>query len=305
MAIQLIECTPCFSEGRRHDVIDAILNPFRTTPGCHLLDHRSDGEENHLTISLAGRLGPVQEALMAAARIALETIDMNAYTGLHLGIGAVDMIPFAPVTNISMEACTTLARDFGRRLFHETEIPVYFFGEAAIRHERRCPADLRRGGYDLLKIEASAPKRRPDIGEPRLHPTAGATAVGVGKRPLYFHVNLRTADIAVAVKIAEAVTVHAGGPCHVKANARAIEDRDMTQIRFTILDPAVVPLYRILEMVRMEARGWGVEVALTDIPGMVSAGAFIQSAAYYLQAAGFHLDQVTELRLLAAMGDDT
>jgi|GEM_PF-3876775 len=240
MAIQLIECTPGFSEGRRHDVIEAIMHPFRTTPGCYLLDHRSDG----------------------------------------------------------MEACTAMARNFGRRLFHETEIPVYFFDNAAIRRERRCPVDLHRGGYDLLKIEASVPERRPDQGEPRRHPTAGATAIGAGKCPACLHVNLRTADLATAVG------VQAGGLCHVEGNARPLKNRDMVQVRFTISDPAATPLYRVLEMMRTEARGWGVEVAETDIPGMVSAGARIQSAAYYLQSTGFHLDQVTELRLLSAMGDE-
>jgi glutamate formiminotransferase len=304
MAIQLIECVPSFSEGRRPDVIEAITTPFRDTPGCHLLDHRADEEENRLEVSLAGRPGPVQEALMTAARVALETIDMNTHNGRHPRIGAVDAITFTPVENISMEACTALARDFGRRLYHETEIPVYFYGDAAMRPERRRLEDIRKGGYEILKIEASIPERQPDVGEPRLHPTAGAAAIGAGKPLVNLNINLRTTELDVAVKIADAVGAQAGGLCHVEGTGRFIEERGMVQVRLTVADPDLNPLYRVLEMVRMEARRWGVEVAKTDIPGMVPAAALIQSAAYYLQAAGFHLDQVTELRLLAAMGDD-
>lgn len=304
MATQLIECTPSFSEGRRADVIEAITAPFRNTPGCHLFNHRADEEQNRLTMSLAGRPVPVQEALMTAARIALETIDMNAHTGSRPQVGAVDVVPFTPVENISLEDCTTLARGFGRRLYQETEIPVYFYGSAAIRPERRRLEDIYNGGFELLKIEASIPERQPDVGEPRLHPTAGAALIGAGKPTVNLNVNLRTADLNVALRIADAVGGAAGGLCHVEEAGCFPEERGTVQVRFTVTDPDATPLYRVLEMVRMEARRWGVEVAETDIPGMVPATALIQSAAYYLQATGFNLDQVTELRLLQAMGED-
>lgn len=304
MATQLIECTPNFSEGRRPDVIEEITAPFRNTPGCHLLRYRADEEQNRLTIYLAGKPVPVQEALMTAARIALETIDMNAHTGSRPRIGAVDVIPFTPVENISMEACTTLARDFGRRLYQETEIPVYFYGAAAIRSERKRLEDIHNGGYELLKIEAAIPERQPDVGEPKLHPTAGATLIGAGKPVVNLNINLRTTDLNVALRIADAVGSQAGGLCHVEEAGCFPEERGTVQVRLTVTDPEMNPLYRALEMVRMEARRWGVEVAETDIPGMVPAAALIQSAAYYLQAAGFNLDQVTELRLLQAMGED-
>ena len=178
MAVQLIECVPNFSEGRRQDVIDEIVNCFKGKRGVYLLDHRADEDHNRLVISLVGAPAPIQEALLEAAKVALKHIDMNAHQGGHPRIGAVDVVPFTPIKGITMEECIELAHSFGERYYKETGIPVYFYEDAALRPERKRLEVIRKGQYEVLKDEAKTnPDRRPDIGEACLHPTAGATVI--------------------------------------------------------------------------------------------------------------------------------
>jgi glutamate formiminotransferase len=303
MAAQLIECVPNFSEGRRPEVIAAIVAPFQAAPGCHLLDHRADEDHNRLVVSLVGQPGPLQEALLAAAKVAVAHIDMATHRGAHPRIGAIDVIPFTPLRNIDMPACVALAHAFGRRFHEETGIPVYFYEEAALRPERKKLEVIRKGQYEALRDEVKTPQRRPDVGGPELHPSAGATVIGARKFLVAFNVNLRTTDIQVAKRIAAAVRASSGGFCHVKGIGLALADRGLVQVSLNLVDHDKNPLYRVLETVRMEARRWGVAVAETEVYGMLPAAALIDSAAYYLQIAGFDPAQVLELQLLETIGD--
>ncbi|MFY9940860.1 MAG: glutamate formimidoyltransferase [Desulfobacterales bacterium] len=302
MAAQLIECVPNFSEGRRPEVIAAIVEPFHKTPGCYVLDYRADENHNRLVVSLVGRPGPLQDALVAAARVAAAHIDMPSHRGGHPRIGAIDVIPFTPLKNIDMAGCVALAHAFGRRYCKETGIPVYFYEDAALRPERKKLEVIRKGQYEALRAEIKTPARRPDVGEAELHPTAGATVIGARKFLVAFNVNLKTTDVQVAKQIAAAVRASSGGFCHVKGIGLALADRGLVQVSLNLVDHDQNPLYRVLETVRMEARRWGVAVAETEVYGMVPAAALLNSAAYYLQVAGFDLAQVLELRLLDMMG---
>jgi len=294
----LIECVPNFSEGRNHGVIEEIVRPFKETKGCALLDYRADRDHNRLVVSLVGRPDPVQDALIQAAKAAVARIDLETHQGGHPRIGAVDVIPFVPLRNITMEACVTLAHDFGRRYYRETGVPVYFYEAAALRTERRRLEVIRKGQFEALKTEVADPQRHPDVGEPRLHPSAGATVIGARKFLIAFNANLGTDDIKVARRIAEAVRASSGGLCHVKGIGLALEERGLVQVSMNIVDYEKNALYRVVELIRMEARRWGVPLVETEVYGMIPAAALMDSAAYYMQLAGFDASQVVELRLL-------
>ena len=298
MAKQLIECVPNFSEGRNPKVIEAIVAPFRKTKGCVLLDYRADKDHNRLVVSLVGSPAPLQEALIQAAQVAITHIDMEKHEGGHPRIGAVDVIPFVPLQNIDMAACIGLAHDFGQRFNTATGVPVYFYEAAAMTPERKRLEAIRKGQYEVLKKEVTEPRRHPDIGAPKLHPTAGATVVGARKFLIAFNVNLSTVDVAIARKIAVAVRSSSGGLAHVKGIGLALEARGLTQVSMNIVDYEKNALFRVVEMIRTEARRWGVSIVETEVYGMVPAMALLESAAYYLQIADFDPGQVVELAML-------
>ena len=229
---------------------------------------------------------------------------MNAHQGGHPRIGAVDVVPFTPIKGISMEECIALAHNFGERYYKETGIPVYFYEDAAKRPERKRLEVIRKGQYEVLKDEAKTnPDRKPDIGEACLHPTAGATVIGARKFLVAFNVNLNTTDINIAKKIANTVRASSGGFCHVKGIGLALEERGITQVSMNLVDYEKNSLYRVLEMIRMEAKRWGVQVIETEVYGMIPVNAILESAAYYLQIADFDPAQVLELQLLDLMGE--
>lgn len=302
MSRPLVECVPNFSEGRRQEVIEAIVEPFKCTPGVYLFDYRADADHNRLVISLVGHPEEVQASLIAATKIAMDHIDLNSHQGAHPRIGAVDVIPFTPISGITMDECVTLARTFGERYQQETGIPVYFYEEAAIIPERKRLEVIRKGQYEVLKEEVKTkPERLPDLGGAALHPTAGASVVGARKFLVAFNINLGTTDLNVAKEIAKFLRASSGGFCHVKGIGLALEDRGgMAQVSMNLVDYEKNSIYRVLEMARMEARRWGVNVVETEIYGMVPAAALLDSASYYLQTA-IDPDQVLELRLLKKM----
>lgn len=304
MSKALVECVPNYSEGRRKDVIEAIVAPFKDRPGVYLFDYRADEDHNRLVVSLVGNPDALQDALIDSAKIAQSHIDMNSHQGAHPRIGAVDVIPFTPISGITMEECVQLARSFGERYHQETKIPVYYYEDAALIPERKKLEIIRKGQYEVLKEEVRTnPDRKPDVGPSELHPTAGATVIGARKFLVAFNVNLGTTDVEVAKKIASYVRASSGGFCHVKGIGLALEERGMVQVSMNLVDYEKNSLYRVLETIRMEAKRYGVSVVETEIYGMVPAGAILESAAYYLQVAGFDPDQVIEMRLLKMMGE--
>lgn len=294
----LVECVPNFSEGRRPEVIEAIVAPLCGRPGVRLLDRRADPDHNRLVVSLVGDPEPLAAALLESCRAAVAAIDLRTHRGAHPRIGAVDVVPFVPVRHCTMQECVELARAFGRRFHRATGVPVYFYEEAALRPDRRNLEDVRRGQFEALRGEIGRPERAPDVGEPAVHPSAGATAVGARRFLVAFNVNLASRDLAVAKAIAKAVRASGGGLPHVKAVGVDLADRGMVQVSMNLTDHAATPLHLALERVRSEARARGVEVAETEIYGMVPAAAMLDAASHYLQAAGFDPAQVIELRLL-------
>jgi glutamate formiminotransferase len=303
MAHQLIECVPNFSEGRRDEVIEAIVEPFRKKKGCALFDYRADKDHNRLVVSLGGEPDPVQEAILEAAKVAISTIDLAQHQGSHPRIGAVDVIPFVPLQNITMKECVDMAHLFGQRYYKETGVPVYFYEEAALKPERKRLEVIRKGQYEALKREVGNPERHPDVGEPTLHPSAGATVIGARKFLIAFNVNLGTDDVNVAREIAKVVRSSSGGLRHVKCIGLPLKGRGLVQVSTNIVDYEKYTLYRVLELIRMEAKRWNVPVKETEIYGMIPAAAIADSMSYYMQISGFDPSQVIELRLLQMLGD--
>lgn len=304
MASSWIECVPNFSEGRRQEVMEEILQPFRATPGCFLLDQRPDKDHNRLVVSLIGEPQALCRALLQAAKAAVERIDLNQHTGAHPRMGAVDVIPFVPLPGTSMESCIELARDFGRMLHQETGVPVYFYEEAALKPERKRLEMVRKGQFEGLREEISLPERHPDVGPARIHPTAGATAVGARKFLIALNVNLRSRDLRIAQNIAKAVRASSGGLGHVKAMGVDLAEQEMVQVSMNLVDFEKNPIYRVVEMVRTEARRWGVEVAGCEIQGLVPAAALLESAAFYLQLHDLEPSKVIEMALLELLGKE-
>lgn len=302
--VKLIECVPNYSEGRRTDVIEAIVRPFKDVKGCYLLDYRADPDHNRLVVSLVGEPEALEKALIKSAKIAIENIDLNNHQGAHPRIGAIDVIPFVPLRNISMEECVEFSRKFADLFHKETGVPVYFYEESALRADRRNLEVIRRGQYEALKKEITKPERHPDIGAPELHPTAGATVIGARKFLIAFNVNLHTKNVSVAKAIARAVRASSGGFSAVKAIGLELREKGMTQVSMNIVDFEKNAMYRVLELIKAEAKRWGVLVAETEVYGIVPAAALLDSASYYMQIAGFDPDQVIELRLLDLLGRD-
>jgi glutamate formiminotransferase len=300
----LFECVPNYSEGRRPQVIEAIVAPFRGRAGVHLLDHRADPDHNRLVVSLVGEPDALQESLLESARAAIAAIDLRAHTGAHPRIGAVDVVPFVPLMGAAMPDCVSLAREFGRRFNRETGVPVYFYEEAALRPERRRLEVVRKGQFEALRSGISSPDRHPDVGQARLHPSAGATAIGARPFLIAFNINLGSRDLAIAREIARSIRESSGGmPC-VKAVAVDLAARGLVQVSITITDMKEAPLHAVLERVREEARRRGIEVVETEIYGMVPAAALIDCAVRSLKLAGFDPTQVLELRLLDLAGQE-
>jgi glutamate formiminotransferase / 5-formyltetrahydrofolate cyclo-ligase len=304
MARHLIECVPNFSEGRRPEVIDAIVAPFQGRKGCYLLDHRADPDHNRLVVSVVGQADPIQEALLEASLVAVEKIDLNRHRGAHPRIGAIDVIPFIPLRNIAMEDCVQLAHRFGHRFQQATGVPVFFYEEAALRPQRTALEVIRKGQYEVLRAEVTQPDRHPDIGDPLLHPTAGATIIGARKFLIAFNVNLATTNLEAAKQIAKAIRSSSGGLGSVKGIGLALEGRGMVQVSMNVVDHEKNALYRLVEFIRMEAKRWGVAIAETEVYGMVPAAALLDSISYYMQTARFDPGQVIELAILEQLGSE-
>lgn len=297
----LIECVPNFSEGRRPEVVDEIVRTVRQIDGVTLLDFSRDETHNRSVVTFAGAAEPVVRAATAAVGRALELIDMEQHTGAHPRIGAVDVIPFVPLGTTRMEECVDLARRFGEQIAKLFDLPVYLYGEAALRPEHRRLADLRRGQYEGLKTEiGTVPERDPDYGPKRLHPRGGAVAVGARKPLIAFNVNLATDDMTIARRIAETIRESSGGLPAVQAMAVLLENPDeprYAQVSMNLVDWEQTGIARAVDEIRRLARKAGTDIDHCELIGLAPAGALLEVAADSLGLRNFSADQALELRL--------
>ncbi|MCH8093428.1 MAG: glutamate formimidoyltransferase [Chloroflexi bacterium] len=295
--MKLVECVPNFSEGRKAEVLDAIAASIESVPGVRLLDRHSDVDHNRTVITFIGPPKAAAEAAYACVSKAAELIDLDAHEGQHPRLGATDVVPFVPIQEVTMEECVVLARELGQRVAHELGIPVYLYEAAATRPDRVNLADIRRGEYEGLKASiANDPDRAPDFGPKKLGP-AGATVVGARKPLIAFNVNLTTDDVEVAKQIAKRVRHSDGGLAYVKALGLLVDGR--AQVSMNLTDFARTSIYRVVEMVRVEADSFGVEIHSSELVGLIPQAALIDTAAGYLQLDKLLPEQIIESHLVA------
>ncbi len=294
---QIVQCVPNISEGRRPEVVERVVDQIRQTPGVQLLDYSSDYDHNRSVITFVGDLASVQEAAFQLTKEAVQLINMEEHQGAHPRIGAVDVIPFIPIEEVTMQECVQAAVSLAERINSELGVPTYLYGEAATRPERRDLSNIRKGQYEGLKEAIAQEERHPDYGEPRLHPTAGATVVGARLPLIAFNVNLGTDRKEVADHIARCVRERSGGFRNVKAMGVVLEERRQVQVSMNLENYLETPIYRVLETIRREAARFGVPVVGTEIVGLVPQKALLDVAAWYLQLESFQPQQVLENRL--------
>jgi glutamate formiminotransferase len=298
---KIVECIPNFSEGRRTEVIDQIIAAIKSVPGAVLLDRESDPNHNRSVITYVAEPDVVVDSAIAAAAKAAELIDLNKHSGEHPRMGATDVIPFVPIAGVAMDECVALARSCGERMWSELGIPVYLYEKAATRPERENLANVRKGQFEAIRDEiATNEGRRPDFGDPIVHPTAGITAVGARPPLIAYNVNLGTSDVEIANKIARAVRHQSGGLRYVKALGFELKDCGLVQVSMNMVNYEGTPLFRAFEMIKREAERYGVPVVGSEIVGLVPQRALNAVADFYLQLEKFSEDQILEHRLAAA-----
>ncbi len=296
---KIVECVPNFSEGRRKEIIEEIIDQVRKRKDVKLLDYSSDPDHNRTDVTFIGEPQSVKEAALDLAIKCVELIDMNKHRGEHPRMGAIDVVPFIPVYNVTMEECVKLAHEFAKEFSEKTGVPCFMYEEAATRPDRKNLADVRRGEFEGLKEAIGKdPDKVPDYGPNKIHPTAGATAVGARFFLVAFNVNLGTSDIEIAKEIAKAVRHSSGGYRYVKAMGFEIKERGIVQVSMNLTNYQKTPIFRVFETIKNEAERYGVPVIGSEIVGLVPLEALIMVADHYLRLENFSIDQVLEKRLL-------
>jgi glutamate formiminotransferase / formiminotetrahydrofolate cyclodeaminase len=300
---RLVECVPNFSEGRDAARVEAIVAAMREVPGVYLLDRESDADHNRSVVTLAGEPEAVAEAALRGVEKAAELIDLTKHTGAHPRLGAMDVVPFIPIEGVTLEDCVALAKKTGREIWERYRIPVYFYEAAAQRPERTNLENIRKGQFEGVREEVLRnPDRAPDVGEPRLHPTAGAVVVGARKFLIAYNINLNTPDVDIAKKIAKNIRFSNGGLRYVKSMGVDLKARHLAQVSINLTDFEQTPMHLVFEMVKREAERFGVTIVGSEIVGLVPKSAIELTADYYLQFENFSPAQVFENRLEASLG---
>ncbi len=293
----LVECVPNVSEGRRTDVVTAIAAAVTGVPGIGLLDIHTDGDHHRSVYTFAGSIPAVEEAAFRLAEAAVARIDLRDHRGTHPRIGALDVLPFIPLLGATMGDCVALAHRVGERIARELQIPVYFYAEAARRPERRLLVNVRRGGYEALTQSiARDPTRAPDAGPAKLGP-AGATAVGARPPLIAFNMHLRTPDVAVARAIARTVRESSGGLPGVQALGLPTSRPGIVQLSMNVVRPEITPLHAVVQFVREQAARHGVELAESELVGLMPARSALAAAGAALGLPTLEGRQVIEIAL--------
>ena len=295
----LVECVPNFSEGRDKSKVDAIVDAMKME-GVFLLDREMDADHNRCVITLVGEREAIQEAAIRGVGKAAELIDLTKHQGAHPRMGAADVVPFIPIDGVSIEDCVLMARHVGEEIWKRYQIPVYLYEAAAASPERQNLENIRRGQFEGIRADiATNPTRRPDFGEPRVHPTAGATVVGARKFLIAYNVFLNTPDIEIAKRVAKAVRFSTGGLRFVKGTGFLV--RGLAQVSMNLTDFEQTPIHRVFEVVRREAARYGALPVSSEIVGLIPKKALEAAAEWFLQVENFDPSMILENRLAAVI----
>ena len=296
---KIVECIPNFSEGVNTAIIEGLADIVRNSAGCTLLDYSSDASHNRSVFTLVGDVAGIKDCVVALAKYAAANIDMTKHKGEHPRMGAVDVIPFVPVKNVTMDECIAISKEVAERIGTEAAIPVFLYEESCSKEARRNLANVRKGQFEGMAEKMVKDAWAPDFGPRMPHATAGVVAVGARMPLIAFNVNLSTSDITIANNIAKIVRGSSGGLSYVKGIGVMLDDRNIAQVSMNLVNYESNPIYRVLELIRMEAARYGVSVVGTELIGLAPAKALIDSAEYYLQIENFDYGkQVLENHLL-------
>lgn len=296
---KLIETIPNFSEGRDKAVIAGLEAVAKSVPGVSLMDVQSDESHNRCVFTLVGSPEGVEEVSFLLAKKAMETIDMTKHEGAHPRMGATDVIPFVPTMDVTVQECIDLSKRVAKRIWEELKIPSFLYEDSASSPDRVNLAKVRKGQFEGMPEKLKEPEWAPDYGERAIHPTAGITAIGARMPLVAFNVNLDTDNLDIAKAIAKVVRGSSGGFKYCKGLGVMIEDRNIAQVTMNMVNYEGTPLYRVFEVIKMEAARWGVRVIGTEIVGLTPAKALVDAAEYYLQIENFDCrKQVLEYHLI-------
>ncbi|MBE6069197.1 MAG: glutamate formimidoyltransferase [Clostridium lundense] len=294
---KLVECVPNFSEGRDKELVEKIVDEARKVKEVKLLDYSSDEDHNRTVVTLIGSPEKIKEAVVNMAKVATGLIDMTTHHGAHPRMGAVDVVPFTPVADITMEECIEIAKEVGKEI-GSLGIPVYLYEDAATKPERKNLADVRKGQYEAFFEKIVKPEWKPDFGPQEMNAKSGCTAVGARVSLVAFNVNLGTDRLEVADAIAKKVRFIGGGLRFVKAIGLKLEERNQVQVSMNLVNYEKTAVYRAFEMIKIEAKRYGVPVVGSEVIGTVPMKALLDAAEYYLQIENFDINQILEKRLL-------
>ncbi|VFB12977.1 glutamate formiminotransferase [Bacteroides heparinolyticus] len=289
---KVMECVPNFSEGRDLEKIDKIVVPFRARQGVKLLDYSNDEDHNRLVVTVVGEPEPLRDAVLEAIGIAVRLIDLNKHQGQHPRMGAVDVVPFIPVKNVTMEDAIALSREVGEEVAKRYDLPVFLYEKSATAPHRENLAAIRKGEFEGMAEKITQPEWQPDFGPARRHPTAGTVAIGARMPLIAYNINLSTPSLEIAHDIAKKIRFIGGGLRYCKAMGVELKDRGITQVSINMTDYTRTALYRAFELVRIEARRYGVSIVGSEIIGLVPVEALVDTAAYYLGLENFTMKQV-------------
>ena len=295
--MRLVQCVPNFSEGRRPEVIEAVVDQVRQSPGVTLIDVLSDASHNRTVVTFMGEPEAAKNAAFKLATKAIELIDMEQQHGAHPRIGAADVLPFVPLCDYTVEECIELARSLAQDISEKLGVPVFMAEKASTRPNLRSYNEIRKGQYEGLKEVINTPERCPDFGPHKMHPTAGATIVSVRDALIAYNVNLDTDNVDIAKKIAKALRESSGGYKNVKALGIMIEARGQAQVTMNMCNYRTAPLYRIFETIKSEAARYGVNADGSEIVGLTPLEALVDTAAFYLRLEDFTRGQILETRI--------
>ncbi|MCP4371383.1 MAG: glutamate formimidoyltransferase, partial [Deltaproteobacteria bacterium] len=288
---------PNFSEGRDLDKIDKIINSFRESENVKLLDYQRDKDHNRLVVTVIGDPDALKHAVIEAMGIAIDLIDMRKHKGQHPRMGAIDVVPFVPVKDITMAEVIDFSKDVAKEVAGKYALPIFLYEKAATVTERQNLAVIRKGEFEKMAEKIKTPEWKPDYGPGQIHPSAGVTAIGARMPLVAYNVNLGTDDIKIAHDIAKSVRHISGGLRYCKAIGIALKERGIVQVSMNMTDYSKTSLYRSFELVRTEAKRYGVNVIGSEIVGLVPMEALIDTAVYYMGIENFNMEQVLESRI--------
>ncbi len=295
---KIMECVPNFSEGRDLEKIDKIVSPFRAKDGVKLLDYSNDTDHNRLVVTVVGQPDALKEAVIEAIGVAVELIDLNKHKGQHPRMGAADVVPFIPIKGCTMEEAIDISKEVGKRVAELYGLPVFLYEKSASAPHRENLAAIRKGEFEGMAEKIHQPEWKPDYGPAERHATAGTVAIGARMPLVAYNINLNTPSLEIAHGIAKKIRFIGGGLRYCKAMGVELKERGITQVSINMTDYSKTALYQAFEMVRYEARRYGVSIIGSEIIGLVPMEALIDTASYYLGLENFSMQQVLEARIM-------